>query len=293
MKASVEYLCDVLIIGSGAAGLSLALRLADQAKVLVLSKGPISEGATLYAQGGIAAVFDETDSIESHVSDTLNAGAGLCDPAVVEFTARNARDSIQWLIQQGVPFDQEEDAEGESHYHLTREGGHSHRRIFHAADATGKKLATMVKTHQFEAVTEITVLAQDHPRLLSVITGACAAAGGNIVAMTTLLFTQLGVDPAVFGVSYPLLMAIVAYLMVSHLHYPNFKGDGGDKLYAAAKVLAALMFLAILWLGHASLLAALAVAIFSTYAVLGIVNSLLASFANLRVAIVSSTKSLA
>lgn len=112
MKASVEYLCDVLIIGSGAAGLSLALRLADQAKVLVLSKGPISEGATLYAQGGIAAVFDETDSIESHVSDTLNAGAGLCDPAVVEFTARNARDSIQWLIQQGVPFDQEEDAEG-------------------------------------------------------------------------------------------------------------------------------------------------------------------------------------
>ncbi|MGL6607671.1 L-aspartate oxidase [Aeromonas hydrophila] len=138
MKASVEYLCDVLIIGSGAAGLSLALRLADQAKVLVLSKGPISEGATFYAQGGIAAVFDETDSIESHVSDTLNAGAGLCDPAVVEFTARNARESIQWLIQQGVPFDQEEDAEGESHYHLTREGGHSHRRIFHAADATGK-----------------------------------------------------------------------------------------------------------------------------------------------------------
>jgi len=73
MKASVEYLCDVLIIGSGAAGLSLALRLADHAKVLVLSKGPISEGATFYAQGGIAAVFDETDSIESHVSDTLNA----------------------------------------------------------------------------------------------------------------------------------------------------------------------------------------------------------------------------
>ncbi|WP_346208945.1 L-aspartate oxidase [Aeromonas salmonicida] len=151
MKASVEYLCDVLIIGSGAAGLSLALRLADQAKVLVLSKGPISEGATLYAQGGIAAVFDETDSIESHVSDTLNAGAGLCDPAVVEFTARNARESIQWLIKQGVPFDQEEDAEGESHYHLTREGGHSHRRIFHAADATGKAvqltLIDQVRSH--------------------------------------------------------------------------------------------------------------------------------------------------
>ena len=77
MKQNVEYSCDVLIIGSGAAGLSLALRLADHARVMVLSKGPLSEGATYYAQGGIAAVFDEKDSIESHVSDTLNAGAGL------------------------------------------------------------------------------------------------------------------------------------------------------------------------------------------------------------------------
>ncbi|QFI55626.1 L-aspartate oxidase [Aeromonas simiae] len=142
MKASVEYLCDVLVIGSGAAGLSLALRLADKAKVLVLSKGPISEGATFYAQGGIAAVFDETDSIESHVNDTLNAGAGLCDVRAVEFTARHARDSIQWLIGQGVAFDKEKGEEGEEHYHLTREGGHSHRRIFHAADATGKAVQT-------------------------------------------------------------------------------------------------------------------------------------------------------
>ena len=77
MKANVEYSCDVLIIGSGAAGLTLALRLADHAKVMVLSKGPLSEGATYYAQGGIAAVSDEKDSIESHVNDTLNSGAGL------------------------------------------------------------------------------------------------------------------------------------------------------------------------------------------------------------------------
>ena len=108
--------------------------------------------------------------------------------------------------------------------------------------------------------------------------GLAIPAGGNIVAMTTLLFTQLGVDPAVFGVSYPLLMAIVAYLMVSHLHYPNFKGDGGDKLYAAAKVLAALMFLAILYAGRAALVPAVFVAIFSTYAAFGIVNSLFLLF---------------
>lgn len=138
MKDPVEYLCDVLIIGSGAAGLSLALKLADHANVHVLSKGPLAEGSTFYAQGGIAAVFDETDSIESHVADTLISGAGLCDETVVELTARQAPDAIKWLIGQGVPFDTEESIQGEPSYHLTQEGGHSHRRIFHAADATGR-----------------------------------------------------------------------------------------------------------------------------------------------------------
>lgn len=138
MKQAKEYLCDVLIIGSGAAGLSLALQLADNAKVLVLSKGPLREGSTLYAQGGIAAVFDENDSIDSHVSDTLVAGAGLCDPAAVQFTASNAKKAMQWLIAQGVPFDQYHGDDGKLKYHLTREGGHSHRRILHAADATGQ-----------------------------------------------------------------------------------------------------------------------------------------------------------
>ncbi|WP_409420890.1 L-aspartate oxidase [Pseudaeromonas sp. ZJS20] len=153
MKQHVEHSCDVLIIGSGAAGLSLALRLADHARVMVLSKGPLSEGATYYAQGGIAAVFDETDSVESHVNDTLTAGAGLCDRPMVEFTTRNAKDCIQWLINQGVPFDQEETSSGQGQpsYHLTREGGHSHRRIFHTADASGKAveitLVDQVRAH--------------------------------------------------------------------------------------------------------------------------------------------------
>ncbi|WP_036374673.1 CDP-diacylglycerol--serine O-phosphatidyltransferase [Mitsuokella jalaludinii] len=109
--------------------------------------------------------------------------------------------------------------------------------------------------------------------------GLAIPAGGNIVAMTTLLFVELGVDPMAFGIAYPIVMAFVGWLMVSHVHYPNFKGDGAEPIYLISKIVALVMFLAILWLGHASLLAALAVALFSTYAVLGIVNSLLASFA--------------
>lgn len=142
MNAIPELSCDVLIIGSGAAGLSLALRLAEHSSVIVLSKGPVSEGSTFYAQGGIAAVFDETDSVESHVDDTLIAGAGICDRHAVSFVAGNARHCVQWLIDQGVLFDTQTRANGETAWHLTREGGHSHRRILHAADATGKAVET-------------------------------------------------------------------------------------------------------------------------------------------------------
>lgn len=142
MNTTSDLVCDVLIVGSGAAGLSLALRLAQDSNVIVLSKGPISEGSTFYAQGGIAAVFDETDSIDSHIDDTLIAGAGICDRDAVEFVASNAKHCVQWLIDQGVMFDTHTLANGEESYHLTREGGHSHRRILHAADATGKEVET-------------------------------------------------------------------------------------------------------------------------------------------------------
>jgi len=143
--------CDVLIIGSGAAGLTLALHLAKNADVVILSKGPLNEGSTFYAQGGIAAVFDENDSVAAHVDDTLVAGAGLCDEATVRFTTENAKSCLEWLIDQGVAFDKEQSKQGETKYHLTREGGHSHRRILHAADATGQAiqttLADRVKQH--------------------------------------------------------------------------------------------------------------------------------------------------
>jgi L-aspartate oxidase len=126
---------DVLVIGSGAAGLTLALSLASVARVTVLSKESLASGSTWHAQGGIAAVLDDADSIESHVADTLIAGGGLCHPDVVEFTVKNSKAAIDWLIALGVDFTR---SEGTDDYHLTREGGHSHRRIIHSADATGK-----------------------------------------------------------------------------------------------------------------------------------------------------------
>ena len=143
--------CDVLIIGSGAAGLTLALHLAKNADVVILSKGPLNEGSTYYAQGGVAAVFDENDSITAHCDDTIEAGAGLCDEEAVRFTTENAKSCLEWLINQGVDFDKEHNHNGDDRYHLTREGGHSHRRILHSADATGqaiqKTLAEQVRQH--------------------------------------------------------------------------------------------------------------------------------------------------
>lgn len=125
---------DVLIIGSGLAGLTLALRVAADKKVCVVSKREINDAASDWAQGGIAAVQNDEDSIEAHVQDTLIAGAGLCDEAVTKMVAEQGKKSVDWLIEQGVAFTRTDDNHS---YHLTREGGHSQRRIIHAADATG------------------------------------------------------------------------------------------------------------------------------------------------------------
>ncbi|MCG5500539.1 L-aspartate oxidase [Ectothiorhodospira lacustris] len=139
-QAGVRKSMDVLIIGSGAAGLSLALHLAAEQRVAVLSKGPLSEGSTYYAQGGVSAVLDRHDSLEAHVRDTLDAGADLCDEAAVRHTVEHGPESIQWLLDLGVPFTREPGDDGRVQLHLTREGGHSHRRVVHAADATGKAI---------------------------------------------------------------------------------------------------------------------------------------------------------
>lgn len=174
--ATPPILTDVLIIGCGAAGLSLALRLADVARVVVLAKGPLYEGSTYYAQGGVSAVLDAGDSIESHVQDTLIAGAGLCRSDAVRFTVEHGRAVIEWLSEQGVPFTMEANAEGGADYHLHREGGHSHRRIVHAADATGRAIQT---TLEKRASQHPRITLRDHYSVVDLIPGRKLGFGGN------------------------------------------------------------------------------------------------------------------
>jgi L-aspartate oxidase len=154
---------DVLIIGSGAAGLTLALTLPAHLRIAVLSKGELANGSTFHAQGGVAAVLDDRDTVESHVEDTLIAGGGLCRQDAVRFTVQHSREAIQWLIDQGVPFTPDDgSADSEDNgfaFHLTREGGHSHRRIIHAADATGAAIFTTL-LHQARQRSNIELLEQ-------------------------------------------------------------------------------------------------------------------------------------
>ena len=131
---------DVLIIGSGAAGLSLALRIDPGMQVAVLSKGGLDAGSTAWAQGGISAVIDEEDSIDQHMADTMDTGAGLCDESAVYQAVVQGKDMVRWLTDLGINFTREKSADGKSYLHLTREGGHTQRRVVHAADATGRAI---------------------------------------------------------------------------------------------------------------------------------------------------------
>ncbi|MHB1587649.1 MAG: L-aspartate oxidase [Acidiferrobacteraceae bacterium] len=129
----------IVIIGSGIAGLTAALRAADHSDVTLITKGALCDGSSVHAQGGIAAVLDPDDSFEAHIEDTLRAGAGLCHRDTVEYVVHQAPECIDWLIRQGISFTEKAPPgpARESIYHLTREGGHSARRVIHAADATG------------------------------------------------------------------------------------------------------------------------------------------------------------
>ena len=162
---------DVLIIGSGAAGLAAAIQVADRANVIVLSKDRIDGGSTNRAQGGIAAVTGPGDSPEAHIRDTMRAGAGLCDEAVVRYAVEKGPEVIERLMDYGLLFDND----GETAFHLTREGGHSHRRVLHVADHTGLAIESA-----------LTQRALEHPRIEFLI---------GRVAIDVITTAKLGILP--------------------------------------------------------------------------------------------------
>lgn len=135
---SLSHTYDVIIVGSGGAGLSLALSLPSQYRIAILAKSHLTDASTYFAQGGVAAVLDQADSIQQHIDDTLIAGAHLCEAQAVQYTVEGGKSSVDFLLKQGVQFTRDE----QQQLHLTREGGHSQRRIIHAADATGKAISS-------------------------------------------------------------------------------------------------------------------------------------------------------
>jgi len=166
----MESTYDVVIVGTGLAGLATALRLADHRSILLVDKQSLGAGASDWAQGGIAAVVDPHDSIEAHVNDTLIAGAGLCDAAATRYIIEHGAEAIQWLIDQGVAFTP--DSAHELGFHLTREGGHSTRRIFHAADSTGHVIQQTLR-EKVRAHANITLLEQHMAVDLIIQEGRC------------------------------------------------------------------------------------------------------------------------
>jgi L-aspartate oxidase len=190
---------DVLIVGSGAAGLSLALQLPETLSIGLLSKADLNSGSTSWAQGGMAAVLHERDTIESHVADTLQAGAGLCHEDAVKFTVERSRSVVDWLIAQGVDFDLRNDQPDDEfrEFHLTMEGGHSIRRILHAADQTGSAISNALNARITER-TNIKILTDrcvvdllvkgDETRgayVLNTSTGVVETIGARAIALAT------------------------------------------------------------------------------------------------------------
>ena len=221
MPTMTKY--DVLIVGSGAAGMSLALQLPKTLNVAVLSKSQLGSGSTFWAQGGMAAVLHDRDSIQAHVEDTLNAGAGLCHTPAVEFTVGRSRQIVDWLVSQGMHFDLREDQADDEfrEFHLTMEGGHSHRRVIHAADQTGRALSEVLASRVVEA--ENITLFTDRC-LVDVIKAGNRACGAYLLS---------AIDGTVETVSASAVVLATGGASKAYRYTTNPDGASGDGIAAA------------------------------------------------------------
>ncbi|QEW05535.1 L-aspartate oxidase [Nitrincola iocasae] len=213
---------DVLVIGSGAAGLTLALQLADSARIAVLSKSTLQAGSTWLAQGGIAAVLDPEDNCDSHIQDTWDAGAHLSRIPAIEHTIRNGPQAIEWLIQQGVPFTRDQDG-----YHLTREGGHSHRRIIHAADATGRAVHEVLIRN---TLTHDSIDIYEHHIAIDLITRRKLGLAGNRCIGAYVLNQTTG---RVSAFKAPIVILATGGASKAYLYTSNNDGTTGDGIAMA------------------------------------------------------------
>ena len=216
---------DVLVIGSGAAGLSLALQLPKNKKVAIISKRELFAGSSAHAQGGIAAVLDPTDDIQNHIRDTIEAGAKLGNSEAVRFTIENAKQSIDWLIAQQVPFTSD-DSEAVG-YHLNKEGGHSHRRIIHAADRTGWAVSETLLKRATEA-DNISLLT--HKVAVDLITNAKTDLPGNRCIGAYILDQQTGL---IDSFSAQAVVLATGGASKVYLYTSNSDGSSGDGIAMA------------------------------------------------------------
>jgi L-aspartate oxidase len=217
---------QVLVLGGGVAGLSVALRLAKGGrKVTVLAKRQLTEGCSRYAQGGIAAVMDAADSVDAHVEDTLRAGAGLCNEPAVRFITENSRAAIEWLLEQGADFTRSNDSES---LHLSQEGGHSERRIVHSSDATGAEVMRALE-EKVRACADIEV--RDQSIAIDLITSTkLGLPGANRVLGMYALNSELG---AVETLTAPLVVLATGGASKVYLYTSNPDTSTGDGIAMA------------------------------------------------------------
>jgi L-aspartate oxidase len=215
-------LYDILILGAGISGLSAAIKAAEHGhSVLILTKGAKPDGSSNYAQGGICAVTDPKDSFKLHIEDTCEAGAGLCKKDAVKILVENGPKTIAQLVQWGVNFTPAESSEANLHFDLHLEGGHSHKRILHAADLTGKEMmrALIAKLHEFPQITFLeNCLIED---LVVKGTGAARRClGAKVIHQTT------GKTEAIFAKSTILATGGAGRLWLHTIDPPDACGDG-------------------------------------------------------------------